>query len=86
MATLADIQPGTVVTFTRDLSATQGPRWAHRIPGTHFVVGSLSESGYTFSAYNTRTGRMDDVMAETWIFDMLRVIGRIPQEDDAGDE
>lgn len=71
----AALAPGTVFTFTRDLSAILGPRWTNRIPGTHFVVtGGLSESGYTFSCFNTRTQRHDDMMAESWVYAMLRII------------
>lgn len=82
MITIADITPGTVVTFTHDHSAILGPRWVDRKLGTHFVIGSLSESGYTFSAFNTRTGRRDDIMAETWIFEILRVVGRPAAAED----
>jgi hypothetical protein len=81
MITINDITTGTVVMFTRDLTFL-GPRWDTRAMGTHFVIGGLSESGYTFSALNTRTGRMDDMMAETWVFEALRVVGRIPQEEE----
>ncbi len=81
MITLADIAYGTVVTFTRDLTF-MGPRWTERKVGTHFIIGALSESGYTFSAYNTRMGRWDDMMAESWLFEYMRVIGRIPTEWD----
>lgn len=56
--TIKDITAGTVLTFTRDLTFL-GPRWSDRAVGTHFVIGGFSESGYTFSALNTRTGRRD---------------------------
>jgi hypothetical protein len=65
---------GTVFTFTKDLTFIN-TRWASRKAGAHFVLGTLSESGYTFSAYNTLTGRWDDMMAESWIFEATRVIG-----------
>lgn len=71
--TIKDIAEGTVFTFTRDLTGL-GPRWTNRTVGTHFIVGGLSESGYTFSAYNTRIQRWDHIMAETWIFEAMRII------------
>jgi len=83
MATVADLTPGTVLVFTRDLTFL-GPRWTQRTPGTHFVVLGRSESGYTFGALNTRTGRRDDLMAESWVLENMRVIGRIPDEDEEG--
>lgn len=73
--TAADLTTGTVFTFTRDMTNLNS-RWINRTPGTHFVVGCVSESGYTFSALNTRTGRRDDMMAENWVFAAMRIIGR----------
>lgn len=78
--TAADLTPGTVITFTEDLTFL-GPRWAQRTPGTHFFVFGLSESGYTFAALNTRTGRPDDIMAEDWVFKALRIIPAMPISD-----
>jgi hypothetical protein len=69
--------PGTVFTFVKDLTFL-GERWADRRPGIHFVVIGLSESGYTFSAANTSTGRTDDLMAESWVFNAARIVGRLP--------
>jgi hypothetical protein len=66
--------PGTVFTFVEDLTAL-GARWANRVPGVHFMVIGLSESGYTFSALNTSTGHMDDLMAEAWVFNAARIVG-----------
>jgi hypothetical protein len=71
--TPADLTAGTVFTFTKDLTFINS-RWTERTVGTHFVVGGLSESGYTFSAFNTRTGRRDDMMAEGYVFEAMRII------------
>jgi hypothetical protein len=76
---------GTVFVFTEDLTYLT-PRWASRRPGVHFIVGGLSDSGYTFSAYNTATGRRDDIMAEPWVFKRTRVIGTIPADGEPADE
>jgi hypothetical protein len=75
----AGLTRGTVFTFTKDVRVI-GPRWTHRIPGNHFVFLEVSESGYTFSARNTRTGQMDDIMAEPWVMELIRIIGQAPQE------
>ena len=71
--TASDLIAGTVFTFTKDLTFL-GARWANRSMGTHFVVGGISESGCTFSSLNTRTGRRDDMMAEGWVFENMRII------------
>jgi hypothetical protein len=71
--TAADLTAGTVFTFVKDLTFLN-PRWSERSVGTHFVVGGLSESGYTFSSLNTRTGKRDDMMAESWVFEHMRII------------
>lgn len=74
-----DLTAGTVLMLADDLRFL-GPNWAHRAPGTHFIVGGITGSGYMFSALNTMTGRIEHFMAERWVMDSMRVIGRIPQE------
>lgn len=73
MASIQDLTAGTVFTFTEDLTFISS-RWTERTPGTHFVVGGLSESGATFSALNTRTGRWDDLMVDCWAYRAVRII------------
>lgn len=72
--TLDALTEGTVFTFAED-PGFMGAFMASRRPGVHFIVGRLSESGYTFSAYNTTTQRWEDMMAEGWVFESTRVIG-----------
>lgn len=73
--TSEDMVPGTVYTFVKNMTFLDC-RWASRTPGTHFVVVGMSESGYTFGSINTRTGRRDDTMAESWVFEAMRIVGR----------
>ncbi len=77
--TLADITPGTVLTFTRDLTFLEG-RWSDRRPGIHYVVNGMTASGYMFDVLNTATGRRDALMAEYWVLESMRVVGRVPAE------
>lgn len=74
-----------VFTFTRDLTHLGG-QFRNFRPGVHFIVGELSESGYTFSAFDTSRQRWTDFMAEGWVFEETRVIGVIPAAEECACE
>jgi hypothetical protein len=67
--------PGTVFTFTEDLTQVT-PMWRNRIPGAHLVVTGYSSSGYCVLVFNTYTGRADQLMAEPWWTKSIRLISQ----------
>jgi hypothetical protein len=67
------LTPGTVFTFTADLTRIN-VRWAKRVMGAHFIVTGLSSSGYCVEVLNTMTGRSDGITIEDWWMRKTRVI------------
>jgi hypothetical protein len=74
--TADQLTPGTVVTFTQDITFVT-PSWADLTVGTHLVVGQPTPTGNHVRVLNTRTGRHDFLpVYAPWVLRLVRILGR----------